>query len=342
MERIAVGFNADLPVPQMVQYALMAESLGLDSFWLHEHSFGRDAISYLSASAQSTKRIRLGVACLSPYTRHPIVLAMSMLTLQETSRGRAILGLGTGFPMRLDAMGIKHERPIAALRETVEICRGIWNAESVSKDGKSFALKNVKSIAGRAEPRIPIYIAGWKKQMLALTGSVADGYVAKGGESPQSLGRIVSEIRVSAEKNSRKMKNLTVCAYLLTLIGETDRSAFDVARKDPFVNYMLSVQDDYLYEETGISPEMKKPIAENYFKGRLDESSKHVTNEMLDAFTLCGTVDQIGDKIEQYVRAGLDLPILQPISMKHQDVTSLLTCAGTLITARIDKPVPPW
>ncbi|HVB12415.1 MAG TPA: LLM class flavin-dependent oxidoreductase, partial [Nitrososphaerales archaeon] len=100
--RIGAGFNADLPVPEITNYATMAEELGFDSFWMHEHSFGRDAVSYLSAAAQATKKIRIGVACLSPYIRHPVLLAMTAATLQESSNGRIMLGLGTGFPMRLD------------------------------------------------------------------------------------------------------------------------------------------------------------------------------------------------------------------------------------------------
>jgi 5,10-methylenetetrahydromethanopterin reductase len=342
MNKIGAGFNADVPVPLMIQYANMAESLGLDSVWLHEHSFGRDAVSYLSAEAQSTKKIRLGVACLSAYTRHPVVLATTMLTLQETSSGRALLGLGTGFPMRLDALGIKHEKPIGVLKETIEICRAIWNGGSVTLEGRSYSLKNVKSIAGKPETRIPIFIAGWKNQMLALTGALADGYVAKGGESPRSLSRIVSGIRTSAEKRGRELHDLEICAYLLTYVGESKSKAFEVARKDPFVNYMLSVQDEYLYEETGISPELKKPIAENYFKGRVEEASANVTDEMLDAFTLCGTVDDVGDRIEEYVKSGLNLPILQPISMKQQDVSSVLNAASSLISAKVDRPIPPW
>jgi 5,10-methylenetetrahydromethanopterin reductase len=314
----------------MIQHMIMAENLGLDSIWFHEHSFGRDAISYLSATAQNTKRIKFGVACLSPYTRHPVVLAMSMLTLAEASGGRVTLGLGTGFPMRLDALGIRHDKPIGVLKETIEVCRRVWNSETVTFQGRAFSLKNVRSIVGKAQAPIPIFIAGWKKQMLDLTGAIADGYVAKGGESPESLSRIVSGIRTSAEKHGRDLKDLQICAYLLSYVGESKTKALEVARKDPFVNYMLSVQDEYLYEETGINPELKRPIAENYFKGRVEESANHITDEMLNAFTLCGTVDEITDRIKVYKRSGLNLPILQPISIKQDDVKSILNAASSM------------
>jgi 5,10-methylenetetrahydromethanopterin reductase len=337
--RVAVGFNADVAVPEMMQHVIMSENLGLDSVWFHEHSFGRDAISYLSACAQNTKRIKLGVACLNPYTRHPIVLAMSMLTLQEASKRRVILGLGTGFPLRLDALGISHEKPIGVLRETIEICRSIWKGENLTREGRFFSLTKVKSMAASPNPMIPIFIAGWRTQMLALTGAIADGYMAKGGESPQSLSRIISKIRESAEKHGRNIGDLEICAYLLTYVAENKSKALDVIRRDPFVNYMLSVQDDYLYEETGINPELKKPIAENYFKGRIEDSSRYITNEMLNAFTLCGTVDEIQDRIEEYKRSGLDLPVLQPISMKADDVKSVLSAAKDFAHPVIDEQV---
>jgi 5,10-methylenetetrahydromethanopterin reductase len=332
--KVAIGFNLDLPVSQIVPNAVRAEELGFSGFWLHEHSFGRDALSYLTSAAEKTSRLRLGVACLNPYTRTPVVLAMSMLTLSESSHGRAILGLGSGFPMRLDLMGINHEKPIAALKETIEICRGIWNGENLNYQGKVFFLKNVKSLLGKSQFKIPLYIAGWKHQMLKLTGKYADGYVAKGGESPQSLRRIVSEIKSSAEQNSRNLKDLEISAYLLTLVAKTKDQALALVKKDPFVNYMLSVQDDYLYEETGIDPALKKPVAENYFKGNLLESSSHITDQMIEAFTVCGTEDQVRDRILEYEKSGLNLPILQPISMKDEEISSVMSAGSSMISEK--------
>ena len=331
--RIGAGFNAGLPVPEITNYATLAEDLGFDSFWMHEHSFGRDAISYLSAAAQSTKKIRIGVACLSPYVRHPVLLAMTAATLQESSNGRMMLGLGTGFPMRLDLLGIKHDKPIAGIKDAIEICRGVWSGNPLTFSGKVFSVKNVKSLAGRSAD-IPIYIAGWKKQMLMLTGKYSDGYVAKAGESIESIKQIVSSIKSNAENNNRSLSQIDVGAYLLTLVDKTKDLAVERAKKDPFVTYMLSVQDDYLYEGTGIDPAKKKPIAENYFKGNMSEASSHVTSEMIEAFALVGTRKDVAERALEFRRAGVNLPILQPISMKNDDIRSVLDTGNNLIEAR--------
>lgn len=328
--RIGVGFNADLPISDIVGYASRAEESGLESFWMHEHSFGRDAISYLSAASQITKRIRIGVACLSPFVRHPVLLAMTAANLQEASNGRAILGIGTGFPMRLEMMGIKHERPIAGLKETIEICRRVWSGSPATYSGKVFSIKNVKSLVGKSK-KIPIYIAGWKKQMLSLTGRYADGYVAKGGESIASVLQIVSETKIAAESVSRSMEQIDVAAYLLCLVDDSKEVALERAKKDPFVIYMLSVQDDYLYEGTGIDPLNKKPIAENYFRGNLTEASSYITTEMIEAFTLVGTKKDVSNRVLEYRTAGINLPILQPISMKSEDVMAVINTGNSLI-----------
>lgn len=333
--RIAIGFNTDLPVHEITKYAVLAEEQGFDGFWIHEHSFGRDAISYLGVAAQLTNQIKLGVACLSPYIRHPVLLAMTAATLQETSNGRSILGLGTAFPMRLDLLGIEHTKPIATLKETIEICRGVWSGNSLDYTGEVFSVKNVKSLIGKSPASIPIYIAGWKKFMLMLTGRYADGYVAKGGESSKSMQNIVRMIDSYAQKNGRSISQIDIGAYLLTLVDKSKDSALQRAKRDPFVVYMLSVQDDYLYEGTGIDPAKKKPIAQNYFKGNFEEACANVKDEMVEAFTVIGTEEQVADRLLEFQKAGLNLPILQPISTKEDDVKAVLKAGRNII---LDSP----
>jgi len=326
--RVSIGFNADLPIPAIMDYAKLAESQGYEGVWMHEHAFGRDSVSNISAIATSTEELRLGFGCLSPYVRHPVALAMTAATLQESSKGRLILGIGTGFPARLDLMGIDRKFPIAQLKDTIEICRKIWSGAVVNYSGRSYNLKNVKSLIGEVT-RIPIYIAGWKTQMLKLASKYADGYLAKGGESTNSIRQIVSSISTFA--GSRSMKEIDVAAYLLTFVSRSKEEAVSSAKKDPFVAYMLSVQDDYLYEGTGIDPGLKKPIAENYFKGNIAGAFSAIKDEMIESFTMVGTADQVCDRMLEFEKAGLNLPILQPISIKAEHVKTVIEAGSMLI-----------
>jgi 5,10-methylenetetrahydromethanopterin reductase len=163
--------------------------------------------------------------------------------------------------------------------------------------------------------------------MLRLAGKYADGYVGKGGESTNSLRQIVATIN----SFSTNAKVVDIGAYLLTMVASSKKEALDRARRDPFVAYMLSVQDDYLYEGTGIDPALKKPIAENYFKGNLPAAFDSIKDEMLESFTLSGTPDQVCDRMVEYEKVGLMLPILQPISMRQDDIGRVLDAGSMLI-----------
>jgi 5,10-methylenetetrahydromethanopterin reductase len=329
--RVSIGFNADVPSENIVEYAKQAELLNFDAVWMHEHSFGRDAVTNIAQIADSTEKIRLGFGCLSPYVRNPVALAMTSATLQEATGGRIMLGLGTGFPARLDLMGIDHKFPISALKESIEICNLVWSGNPASYSGKTFKIKNVKSLLGAVKTKIPIYIAGWKIQMLKLTAKRADGYLAKGGESTKSIQRIVSDI--SQSTSPRSLGEIDLAAYLLTLVAESKDEAISKAKRDPFVAYMLAVQDDYLYEGTGIDPALKRPIAENYFKGNLPGAFASIKDEMVESFALVGTSAQVCDRVMDYAKSGLNQPVLQPISPRPEDVRAVMDAGSMLIGA---------
>jgi 5,10-methylenetetrahydromethanopterin reductase len=327
MRRVGLGLNADIPVQEVVQYAGIADEYSLDSFWMHEHSFSRDAVPFLTAASLHTSRVRLGFGCINPYTRNPVLLAQGLFTLHESSRGRMILGLGTGFPQRLDLMGIKHEKPIAAMKEAVEVICRLWRGETVNFQGKIFNYKGVKSLTPSIDESIPIYIAGYRPMMVRLAGKIGDGYLGRGGESVESLKEIINLVKVSAVENGRKEGDVDTAAYLLCAVDDDTRKAKDLARRDPFIIYMITVSDDRVLEVSGFDKEVKTPIVEQFGKGNLSEASRYVTDELLDAFTLSGSPKEVMDRIEVFVAIGLKLPILQPISYQRDQVKKVLETA---------------
>jgi len=89
--------------------ARAAEEAGFDTLWVNDHLIeGQppnpggarpDVYIYLATVAAHTSRIRLGALASSIYFRNPAVLARMVVTLNEASKGRAILGVGAGHPM---------------------------------------------------------------------------------------------------------------------------------------------------------------------------------------------------------------------------------------------------
>src|SRR6476469_9131647 len=117
--RIGLGLAARGDIDDVTRWARQARDDGLDSIWIHDSYFERDAISFGSAVAPALARedvpdFRVALGAVNPFTRHPVVLAMTGSALDEVAPGRIVMGLGTGLPLRLKQMGIPYE-PEAAV-----------------------------------------------------------------------------------------------------------------------------------------------------------------------------------------------------------------------------------
>src|ERR1700704_5812449 len=96
------------------------------------------AIVPLMVAALNTSRIRLGPACLNPFTLHPVEIAGPIAGLDLASNGRAYLGLARG--AWLEKIGIEPTPPERALREAAEIVRLLLAGGRSGYDGQVFSL----------------------------------------------------------------------------------------------------------------------------------------------------------------------------------------------------------
>lgn len=329
MSRIGFGLIGNVPVRAVIDLVRRAEEYQYDSFWMHETYFYRDALSYLSALVPATKKIHLATGCINPYTRHPVLIAMAMASLSEMSDGRMILGIGTGFLSRLDQMGIAHANPVGFLEESINIIRRLLRGEAVTYQGRHYKIQDVKPFFPKAEPEIPIYIAGWKMGMIKLAGKTADGYLARALESPQSL-QVLSENLTNACKSyGRNPSEVDMAAYILCAANKKPQEARDMMRRNPFTIYQFAVMEDYVLTQTGFDPTVRKQIAEHYWKGDLSTASKEIPDELLEAFTATGTTDDVIRRIKDY--STLALPILQPVGSNIEDFESVLDAGRTFL-----------
>jgi 5,10-methylenetetrahydromethanopterin reductase len=122
------------PADALLDAFCEAEAIGLDEVWIGDEGAAyRDPFAVLAAAAARTRHIRLGVAVTNPYLRHPAVTASAMMTIQELSGGRGLLGLGPGGGVALDPLGIQRQRPLARTRQAMRIVRAV--AAGTATDG---------------------------------------------------------------------------------------------------------------------------------------------------------------------------------------------------------------
>ena len=127
------------PADRLVGLARDAERLGYDYLWLADERFFREVYASLTLCALRTERIKLGPCVTDPYSRHPAMTAMAIATVDEISRGRAVLGIGAGVS-GFREMGVTRTRPGVAIREAVELIRPLLAGERSARPARGLAV----------------------------------------------------------------------------------------------------------------------------------------------------------------------------------------------------------
>jgi 1,4-dihydroxy-2-naphthoate octaprenyltransferase len=330
--RVGLGIAARGDVSDTIDWTRRARDAGLDSVWIHDSYFERDAITYGSAiagalAADPTTSFRVALGAVNPYTRHPAVLAMTGSALDELLPERIVMGLGTGLPLRLGQMGIPYSPSdaVARLSTTMDELRALWAGERLPS--KTLGLPPIQPMFPPTH-RIPLFIAAYRKELVELAGRKADGYLARPCESIPSLRGILERVRAAATAAGRDPADVETAAYLLSLVDGTRREALNRAKREPFVIYMMSVLGDVSLQRAGFPSEMRDRIAAAWRAEDYHEAGKLIPDELLDAFMLCGTREDVAARAMAFhAETGLDLPLLQPVVQDETQTIELIEAA---------------
>jgi len=335
---VGLGLAARGSVTDVVAWAEQASRAGLDSVWIHDSYFERDAVTYASALAAQVPGIRVAMGALNPLTRHPVLVAMTVSAIDEMAPGRVILGMGTGLPLRLAQMGIPYspEAGVEAVSHAIDTMRALWRGERIPS-----ATPGLPPVQPMFPPvhQVPVFIAAYRSAFLELAGQKADGYLARPAESIPSLAKMLGTLRAASLAAGRPADAVDVAGYLLTLVDRTRREALNRAKREPFVIYMMSVQSDLAMRRAGLDPGLKDRIAAAWRAEDYHRAAGLIPDELLDAFMLCGTRQEVAARAAEYHRAGMDRPVLQPVLQQEDQVREVLAAAVEYGTAREAAPV---
>ena len=330
--RVGLGMAARGDISDTIDWARRARDGGLDSIWIHDSYFERDAVTYASAIAGALatdpdSSFRLALGAVNPYTRHPVVLAMTGSALDELAPERIVMGLGTGLPLRLGQMGIPYSptEAVDKVSAAMDQLRALWAGERLPS-----GTPGLPPIVPMFPPvhRIPLFVAAYRKEFVELAGQKADGYLARPCESIPSLRGILERLSSSATAAGRDPGDIETAAYLLSLVDKTRREALNRAKREPFVIYMMSVLGDVSLQRAGFPKEMRDRIATAWRAEDYHEAGKLIPDELLDAFMLCGTREDVAAKAMAFhAETGLDLPLLQPVVQDETQTLELIEAA---------------
>ncbi|TFG03257.1 MAG: LLM class flavin-dependent oxidoreductase, partial [Promethearchaeota archaeon] len=259
-----------------------------------------------------------GTSVTETFRRHPAVLAQTLLTQDHISKGRVILGIGTGEGENVIPYGIKWEKPVSRLEEAIKIIRLLWESDTkVNFDGNFWKLKDaVLALKPREKDKYPpIWIAAHGPQMLELTGRLGDGWLPA-YSSFESYKNHLEIIRNSAKKANRNPDEITPALFSYVYIDE-DHDACDEIIDAPVSKNQLLTFPPEIFRKYGVS----HPLGEHFY-GLLDyiptkydrktilDALNKIPRKMCDDYLFHGTPDEIIEKIEGYAKIGLKHVVL--------------------------------
>jgi 5,10-methylenetetrahydromethanopterin reductase len=309
------------PVHEQLALARAADTAGFDVFWLGEaypwwRTHGMEARSSTAISAliaHETSRIGVGWGIVSPYTRHPIQIAMEARVLQELAGpGRFYLGLGASRIFMRETGDGRPARPLTAVREAIEIVRGVLRGDQLEYEGTEFSAA-VPLLAADAEaPRhpVPVYLGGTGPRMLEAAGEVSDGLLTASITTPAFVRYARKRMHEGAERAGRDPEELDLGAVLVASIDDDPERGRAGAREIAGMYLANKVQNigrsaDVLLEKAGLDPEEIRPISEALVRGGRAACASAVTDEVFARVKpVAGTPGECADAIDEYRQAG--------------------------------------
>ncbi|KKL82710.1 hypothetical protein LCGC14_1982040 [marine sediment metagenome] len=318
------------------------EKYGFDSLWFADHimswipeaiwtpeittmaKFFRspndvyEVFTSMAITACNTKKVYLGTGVTETFRRHPAVLAHIIMSLDHLSKGRVILGIGAGEKENVVPYGIKWEKPVTRLEESIRIIKLLWeNEKKVNFDGNFWKLKDaVLSIKPYKEQKSPpIWIAAHGQKMLELTGKLGDGWIPI-YLNPKTYKEKLNVILKAAKAVGRHPDEITP-SLCFNVIIDDKRDEVDKMLETPIAkNHMLTLSHEH-FKQYKIS----HPLGDNFY-GMLDyiptrydretilNAIEKIPTAMCKDFYLNGTPEDVISRIEEYIKLGLKHVIL--------------------------------
>ena len=306
------------------EIAIHAEKLGYSCISIGE-SWGEDAFSALSQVAALTSTINVGTSIVPTYGRTPANLSMTALSLDNMSKGRFFLGLGSSGKIVIeDFHGQQYTKPLTRMKEYIQFIRLASNSERLNMDGEFIKTQRFKLRFTPYRNHIPIYIASLTPKSLEMTGEIADGWlpiffaIDRMGESFKALNK-------GLKKSNRTLKDLTISAQIATYVTNDIDSAFNQERHHLafYIGGMGVFYHKYMHS-IGFGKDADK-VREAYINKDRDLAAKLVTDEMVEATSIIGSPQDCSAQMKKFFSNGVDEIRLVINAETSKDFKSTLT-----------------
>ena len=298
--RIGYKASAEQFAPgQLVDLAVQAEDLGLDSVWISDHfqpwrhidGHAPSALTWLPFAAARTSRVVLGTSVLTPTLRYnPAVIAQAFATLGCLAPGRVVLGVGTGEALNEHAAGAdfpETRERFARLREAVRLIRRLWTEERVTFEGDFFSV-NEATVYDRPEQPVPIYVAGGGPGVTKYAGRAGDGYICTSGKGMDLYSQtLLPALREGLEASGRTEADIDRTIEIKLSFDEDPAQALESTR---------------FWAPLSLTPEQKSSVHDPIEMARLADELP--IEQVAKRWIVSSDPEHVAREVRSYVDAG--------------------------------------
>ena len=309
------------------------ESAGLDLVWVPE-AYSFDSVSQMGYLAAKTSTIHIGAGILNTYSRTATCIAQTAAGLDYVSDGRFVLGLGASGPQVIEGFhGVPYEKPMARIRDYINICRMVWRRERVQYDGTAVQVplpegqgtglgKPLKLINHPVRDDIPIFWASLMGLSVTATAQYADGWLPIFFDPEKFHTVWGDELKKGQSQRDGSLGQLQISAGGMVAIGDefagdAAQRVLDMARPSVALyvggmgardkNFYNTIMQKYGYVDQAIE------IQDLYLDGKKDEAAAKVPPEMLANTNLVGSAGEVKERLAAYTEAGVTHLSVNPV-----------------------------
>jgi probable F420-dependent oxidoreductase len=282
------------PFAETFALARIAEESGFDTATIGHHHFMpgnmADPLTFLTAVAARTERLRVGTGIFQLPIHNPIRVAEQVATIDQISGGRISLGVGLGWwPLEYEVHGSSFSDRGARMEEALEILRLVWSRENVSFDGRFWSFPEL-TVHPRPmqQPHPPLWVAGVADVAIDRAARLGDAWLCG---PVQSITKAESMLGVYRDACARHATNpawiLRRYAWIAPTRAEVEHDVLPEYVDGLMVHWRESVED----------------AEEKALFARIDAGENVTPAEIADDRLLWGSPDDVIDQINRYVAA---------------------------------------
>ena len=309
-----------------------AVAAGFSALWVPEGS--QPVFSICSAAALATPHLRLGTGVAVAFARSPMIAAQAAWMLAQATGGRFVLGLGTQVRAHVERRySAPFTHPGPRMREYVASLRAIFAAfrgdERLSFQGDYYSFSLLPQMWSPGPMDLddpPIYVAGVRPWMCRMIGEVADGMLVHPLSTDAYLRQVVlAEVREGETRAGRDPGWVKLVCPVMTAVSddEADRDRQREQIRARLAFYGSTPGYGVVFDASGW-PGVGERLAALQREGRLAEMAALITDEMVDAFALIGTWDELpGRLLERFGGLAADITCYSVAEQWRDDPASV-------------------